>query len=128
MKAFNIKEEFNSYGWNIGFKFEITYSKSGVARIYLGSNRKTKYTVTGYGYDKESSVIATMINDLLGRQPYDKYIYGNSGNNNLNQDLNFLSGGTGLSSIKESFESIEGYKLNKIYSGVNSDVFEISFK
>lgn len=120
MKTFNIKEEFNNYGWNTGFKFEITYSKSGVARIYLGSNRKTKYFASGYGYDKESSVIATMINDLLGEQNYNPNIYGNRNG--------FLSGGTGLSSIKESFESIEGYKLNKIYSGVNSDVYEISFK
>ena len=120
MKTFNIKEEFNNYGWNIGFKFEITYSKSGVARIYLGSNRKTKYTATGYGYDKESSVIATMINELLGKQNYNPNIYGNRNG--------FLSGGTGLSSIKESFESVEGHKLNKIYSGVNSNVYEISFK
>jgi hypothetical protein len=56
----------------------------------------------------------------LGKQNYNPNIYGNRNG--------FLIGGTGFSSIKESFESIEGYKINKIYSGVNSDVYEISFK
>ena len=117
--VFNLKEVFNNYGWSKGFKFEILYSKSGVARIYLGS-RKTNYKASGYGYDKESTVLSNMINDLLGNQSYNSNIYGNK--NGL------LSYGVGFSSIKDSFESVAGYKLNKIYSGVNSDIYEINFK
>jgi len=119
MSTFNLKEVFNDYGWSKGFKFEIVYSKQGVACIYIG-DRKTSYTAGGYGYDKESSVIATMINDLIGEQKYNKKIYGNNGK--------FLSGGTGFSSIKESFEYKRGFKLEGLYSGFNSDVYQVTFK
>lgn len=120
MQTFNLKEIFSAgYGWENGFKFEIVYSKNGVARIYAG-DRKTKYTAGGYGYDKKSSVLATMINDLIGKQPYNENIYGNR--------TGFLSGGVGFSSIKESFESVNGFKLDEIYSGFNGQVFEITFK
>lgn len=115
---FNVKEVFNQYNWDKGFKFEIIFSKSNVARIYI-NNRKTKYTAGGYGYDKISSVIATMINDLIGTQPYNLDVYGNRNG--------FLSHGTGFESIQESFESIEGNELKQIYSGLNSNVYEIKF-
>ena len=118
MKTFNIKEVFNQYGWNKGFKFEIIYSRSGVARIYI-NDRKTKYSASGYGYDKESTVLSNMINDLVGAKSYDSNIYGNR--NGL------LSYGVGFDSIKKSFESIEGNKLIKLYSGLKSDVYEIIF-
>ena len=118
MKAINIKEEFNQYGWNKGFKFEIAYSRNGVARIYI-NDIKTKYSALGYGYDKESTVLSNMINDLIGTQNYDSNIYGNR--NGL------LSYGVGFESIKKSFESIEGNKLNCLYYGVNSNVYEIIF-
>lgn len=118
MKTFNIKEEFNQYGWNKGFKFEIVYSKSGVARIFI-NDRKTKYYASGYGYDKESTVLSNMINDLIGVQNYNNEIYGNR--NGL------LSYGVGFDSIKKSFESIEGNKLNRLYYGVNSNIYEITF-
>lgn len=70
-----------------------------------------------------------MINDLIGEQSYNKDIYGNSCNysNNI-KETGILCGGTGFDSIKESFESIEGYKLSQIYSGKNSNVYEIVFK
>ena len=60
-----------------------------------------------------------MVNDLIGKQDYNPNIYGN-GNG-------FLSGGTGLNSITESFESVNGYKLTKLYSGKYSNVYEIKF-
>lgn len=61
-----------------------------------------------------------MINDLIGEQSYNQNIYGNR--NGL------LSSGVGFDSIKESFESLNnGSKLNKIYSGLNSSVFEVIF-
>jgi hypothetical protein len=110
-----IKE--NKSYWN-DFKFEIKYSKSGVARIFV-SDRQTNYKASGYGYDKESSVIANMINDIIGKQKYNKSIYGSY--------AGFLSGGTGFDSIKRSFEYKRGCKLNKIYSGVDSDVYYIKF-
>ena len=116
---FNLKEVFNFYGWNNGFKFEIIFSNSGVARIYIG-DRKTKYNANGYGYDKVSTVISNMINDLIGVQSYNKNIYGNSDGK--------LSYGVGFDSIKESFESVENYKQSRIYSGLNSSVYEVKFK
>ena len=118
--TFNLKEVFNKgYGWDKGFEFEIVLSRTGVARIYVG-DRMTSYKAGGYGYCKESSVIARMINDLIGVQQYDSNIYGNRDG--------FLSDGTGFDSIKRSFESVDGYKLEKLYSGLNSKVYSISFK
>ena len=127
-QTFNLKEVFNQgYSQSKGFKFEIVYSNSGMARIYV-NDIKTKYVTGGYGYDKESSCISNMINDLISKQPYSKDIYGNTCNySNNTESTGLLCGGTGLSSIKESFESIDGNKLNKIYSGKNSEVFEIVF-
>ena len=129
MKTWDLKKAFNEncYGWNKGFKFEITFSNSGVARIFIG-DRKTKYTAGGYGYDKVSTVISNMINDLIDKQPYNKEVYGNTGNYNKDKELHLLSGGVGFGSIKDSFESIDGNKLVSIYSGVNSSVYEITFK
>ena len=120
MKTFNLKELFKdkSYGWNKGFKFEIIFSNSGVARIYVG-DRNTSYKARGYGYDKTSTVIAKMINDLIGVQDYNSEFYGNRDG--------FLSSGTSFEAIKNSFESIKGNKLEAIYSGKNSTVYNIVF-
>lgn len=117
MATYNLKKDFKDY-WSNGFKFDVTYSKSGIARICIG-DRQTSYKAGGYGYCKESSVIASMINDLIGVQPYNSNIYGN-----LN---GLLCSGVGFSSIKDSFESVAGYKLDKLYSGLNSDVYQIKF-
>lgn len=117
--VFNLKNVFNeSYGWNKGFDFEIVWGKTGTARVWI-NDRKTSYTAGGYGYDKESAVIATMINNLLGEQSYDEKIYGNR--------KGFLSGGVGFDSIKKSFESVKGYELEKLYSGQQSNVYKIKF-
>ena len=129
MRTFDLKKQFSdkNYGWDKDFKFEIIFSNSGVARIYI-NDRKTKYNANGYGYDKVSSVIASMINDLVGMQPYNSEIYGNSGNYKKECETEFhLNGGVGFSSIKDSFESIAGTELNQIYSGKNSNVYEIKF-
>ena len=128
MQTFNLNKQFTEgYGWTKDFKFEIVFSNSGAARIFI-NDRKTKYSASGYGYDKISSVIATMINDLIGKQPYNPTIYGNSGNYKKEDETEFfLSSGVGFNYIKESFESIEGNSLNQIYSGKNSNVYEIKF-
>ena len=129
MKNFNLKELFEDkdYGWNKGFKFEIIFSNSGVARIFI-NDRKTKYYASGYGYDKTSAVIASMVNDLIGKQPYNFEIYGNGGNYKKEGETEFfLSSGVGFSSIKDSFESIKGNELNQIYSGKNSNIYQIKF-
>ena len=129
MQTFDIKNRFTDkiYGWNKGFKFEIIFSNSGAARIYI-NDRKTKYNANGYGYDKTSSVIASMVNDLLGAQPYNFEIYGNSGNYKKEGETEFhLSSGVNFDSIKKSFESITGNELNQIYSGKNSNIYEIKF-
>ena len=125
MKQFNIKSVFKEY-WSKGFKFHIKWSNTGVARIFIG-DRPTKYKASGYGYCKESSVIATMINDLIGEQPYNPDTYGNSGNYNKDKSLYHLSGGVGFGSIQESFQSLEGAKLTKLYSGSDFNVYEITF-
>ena len=128
MQTLDLKKQFTEgYGWSKDFKFEIIFSNSGVARIYI-NDKKTKYKAAGYGYDKTSTVLAKMINDLIGEQPYNPTIYGNSGNYKKEGETEFhLSGGVGFSSIKESFESISGNELNQIYSGKNSSIFEIKF-
>ena len=130
MQTFDLKKLFTdkNYGWDKDFKFEIIFSNSGVARIYI-NDKKTKYKAAGYGYDKISSVIASMVNDLIGLQPYNFEIYGNSGNYKKEGETEFYlsSGGVGFSSIKESFESIAGNELNQIYSGKKSDIYEIKF-
>ena len=119
MQTFNLKEVMKKMPehWN-NFKFEIIFSKSGVTRIYI-NDRKTKYNAGGWGYDKISTVISNMINDIINIQDYDAIIYGNR--NGL------LSYGVGFSSTKESFESLKGCRLNEIYSGLNSIVYEITF-
>ena len=129
MRTFDLKKLFTdkNYGWNEGFKFEIIFSNSGVARIFI-NDRKTKYSTSGYGYDKMSSVIASMVNDLIGEQPYNSEIYGNSGNYKKEGETEFyLSSGVNFDSIKKSFESIAGNELNQIYSGKNSNIYEIKF-
>lgn len=127
MKQFNIKEVFKEYGWNKGFKFHIKWNNSGTARIFI-NDRPTKYKAGGYGYCKESSVIATMINDLIGDQPYNPEVYGNSGNYSKDKSLHHLSqSGVGFTSIQDSFQSLEGAKLDKIYWGEGLNVYEITF-
>jgi len=123
MSIFNLKEVVinNPNHWH-DFKFEIKYSKNRVARIYI-SDRRTKYVAGGGGYDKESSVISSMINDLIGAQKYNKKIYGSSCN--YKNGKGFLSGGVGFSSVAESFNYKRGCKLTKIYNGYDSDVYKI---
>ena len=116
MKTFNLKEARAEYGgWDI-IKFEVVYSNKGVARIYI-NDRKTKYNASGYGYCKESSVIAEMINDLIEVQAYNPEVYGNR-NGLLSQ------GGVGVSSLQESLKSI-GVSLEQIYSGKDSNVYKL---
>ena len=110
-------------------QFEIIYSNSGVARIFIG-NRKTSFNAGGYGYCKESSVIASFINELIGYQNYDKNIYGNSGVYNSKTKKRYLykrklDGGTGFSSIESSFNSLVGCKLIKLYNGFNSSIYSL---
>ena len=114
---FNIKEMVESTTMWRKFEFEVLYSSSGVARIYI-NHRKTKYNVGGYGYDKESAVIAQMINDLTTDITYNKKIYGNNGKA-------LCQGGCGFSSIAESFNNKRGNKLVKIYSGFKTDVYSL---
>lgn len=112
MSTINVKELGHT------FKFEINYNR--VARIWVG-DKKTPYIASGYGYDKASTVIANMINNLIGTQPYNTEIYGSF--------AGLLSPGTGFRSIKESFESIEGNKLDFIYEGSRgSEIYEITLR
>jgi len=113
---FNLKRLLNVMDVWKTFKFSVEYNKKGGVRIYV-NDKKTKYYVKGYGYDKLSAVIAKMVNDLIGKQPYNKNIYGNDGK--------YLSeNGVGLMPIIESLFTIN-VKLEEIYAGKSYDVFEI---
>ena len=128
MQTFDLKKQFTEgFGWTKDFKFEIIFSNSGAARIFI-NDKKTIYKAAGYGYDKTSSVIASMVNDLINLQPYNPTIYGNSGYYKKEGETVFhLSSGVNFDSIKKSFESIAGNELTQIYSGKNSNVYEIKF-
>lgn len=116
MKTFDLKEARLEYGdWDI-IKFEVVYSNKSAARIYI-NDRKTKYNAGGYGYCKESSVIAEMVNDLIEVQAYNPEVYGNR-NGLLSQ------GGVSVSSLQKSLKSI-GVNLEQIYSGKNSNVYRL---
>jgi len=114
----NIKELFNKELKD--FKFHIKYTNSG-CRIWIGSN-KTKYYAGGYGYDKESSVLAKMINDLIGKKNY-----GNAYTGRFNIGKRFLSSGIGFEAIKQALNNI-GIKLEKVYNGYDFDLYYIDFK
>ena len=122
----DLKSIFNSYGWNEGFKFSLEIEGKSSLRVYVGG-RKTPYVTKGCGYDMVSSVIAQMINDLIGEQPYDSSIYGNTRNYSSNTSAKgLLCGGTGFSSNRDSFESLgEGFKLFYVYEGRDYTVYEV---
>ena len=113
---FNLKKLVNTIDVWKDFKFSVEYNKKGGVRIYV-NDRKTKYYVKGYGYDKSSAIIAKMVNDLIGKQSYDKNVYGNDGK--------YLSeNGVGLMPIIESLFTIN-VNLEEIYAGKSYDIFEI---
>jgi len=118
MAFFNLKKEFEK-GYCRKFKFHIKYGTTGVARIWI-NDRKTKYFVNGYGYDKESSVIAEMINDLISFKDYGDYYTGGGTGERL------ISHGIGFDSLKGAFEYIGG-KLEKLYWCNDIYVYEINF-
>jgi hypothetical protein len=98
------------------FVFDVRYSKNGVARIYI-NDTKTPIHAGGYGYCKESAVLADFINLLCEWQEYDTSVYGNR--NGL------ISGGVGVESVKASFESIPGNKLSRIYWSDQASVYKL---
>ena len=98
------------------FVFDVRYSKNGVARIYI-NDTKTPIHAGGYGYCKESTVLADFINLLCEWQEYDTNVYGNR--NGL------INGGVGVESVKASFESIPGNKLNRIYWSDQASVYKL---
>ena len=112
---FNLKELVNTMEVWRKFKFSVEFNRNG-ARIYVG-NKKTKYFVKGYGYDKTSALIGRMVNDLIGEQAYNKEVYGNDG-------MYLSEGGVGIDSIITSLKTI-GIELKYIYSGKLYNVFEI---
>lgn len=95
--------------WKKGFQFEVKYSKRGIARIYVNGN-KTKFLASRWAYNKESYVIAEMINDLAWGQNYN--------------GMRWLDYNADFAEIKAIFESLEGNKLNKLG---DSNFYEICF-
>jgi hypothetical protein len=101
-------------------------------------NYKDKYTVSGCGYDKESSVIANMLNDIFlnllihnldkilkykndNKLPYGIRFYKNNG------CLPKFEGGIGISCYNEIFDFL-GYEFKKVSSGKTFDVYAINIK
>jgi len=114
--AFNLKEVFEESKYWRNFRFEVNLN--GMVRIYIG-DRRTKYVAGGGGYDKISTVIAHMVNDLVGIQEYDPKEYGHYKGS--------LSSGVGFEALKKAFESIDGNKIDMLYYGRNSNIYEITF-
>lgn len=104
---FDIKKVFNEYGdmWK-EFKFEVLFNNKGNCRINVEGGRVTKYYAGGYGYDRESAVIANMINDLMGKV--------------------VVTDGS-VEGIIKQFNKIDGCHLEKIFNGKNVNVYDIKF-
>lgn len=104
---FDIKKVFDEYGdmWK-EFKFEVLFNKKGNCRIHVEGGRTTKYYAGGYGYNKEATVIANMINDLMGK--------------NVVTD-------SSVKGIIEQFNKINDCNIKEIFNGKNGNVYDIRF-
>ena len=97
-------------------KFHIKF-RNGNQRIYI-NNMKTEYYAGGHGYEKSSSVISMLINDLLGAMNYkNAYTGSRSG-------IRMLSNGIGIDAVINALENI-GSHLEFIYYGDSFDVYEL---
>jgi len=94
-----------------------TKFRNGNPRIYINS-MKTKYYAGGSGYEKSSSVIAMLINDLLGSIDYkNAYTGSRSG-------IRMLNSGIGIDTVINALDTI-GAKLVIVYCGDDFDVYEL---
>lgn len=109
------------------------YVPKAVANIYYedGSFLNTDtYTVSGYGYCKESAVIAEFFNDFLKYKLWD--LEGNVPENvpyglRLNYKYNpYFDSGIGVSSLENIIKFLGG-KMEKVASAERLDVYRISF-
>ena len=109
------------------------YLPKAVANIYYedGSFLNTDtYTVSGYGYCKESAVIAEIFNDFLKYKMWD--LEGNIPENvpyGLRLDYLYnpsIYYGIGVSSLEGIIEFLGG-KMEKVASAKRLDVYRISF-
>ena len=97
-------------------KFHIKF-RNGNQRIII-NGEKTKYYAGGYGYDKASSVVSELINDLLGAMDYrNAYTGSRSG-------IRMLSNGIGIDAVINALDAI-GSNFDIIYFGDDCDVYEL---
>jgi len=97
-------------------KFHIKF-RNGNVRIVI-NNEKTKYYAGGYGYDKASSAVSELINDLLGEMDYrNAYTGSRSG-------IRMLSNGIGIDAVINALDAI-GSKLDIVYIGDDFNVYEL---
>lgn len=97
-------------------KFHIKF-KNGNARVII-NGEKTKYYAGGYGYDKASSAISELINDLLGAMNYKNSYTGSR------YGIRMLSNGIGIDAVINALETIGSY-LELIYLGDDFNVYEL---
>ena len=113
IKAEILDKECNNRKFWQNFKFEVKFGSNGVATICL-NDEKTKYNAVDYGYDKISVVIAKMINDIT----VDDCKYNNG--------KKLSESGVGMSALIDSFNNKRGCKLEYIYGGIDSIVYELT--
>ena len=107
MYNINLKERVHTDPAYREFKFHTTRSKSGVVRIFL-NDRRTEYKAGGGGYDKVSSVVALMINDIMG----DDIVSYN---------------GVGFNQIRDEFTRLRGASLDVLYTHGSTIIYHIRF-
>jgi len=107
-------------------KFDVRYSNQGVARIYI-NEYETPIYAGGYGYDKTSTVLASLLNlltkkDVIKRQRKAMKTYALS----CTHKNGLFSGGVGTSAIIESVNSLNGCELKEVYWNDVLSVFELT--
>lgn len=119
------------WGYNPHAMAEVTFNDKNSGEWRTGFYRKDGYTCSGYGYDKESTVIAEIFNDFLKYKlyreliPVDTWLNGEKGKLPYGIYLgNYRSfaGGIGTDCYYRIAEAIGG-KFEKVASGKSFDVY-----
>jgi len=102
------------------FKFHIYWNRNGGARIYRHYT-PTKISAGGYGYDRGSTVLSTLINGVIGEQDY-KYAYTDGGSGKRT-----IADGIGIEEVINTFEKLDGCSLDVLYGAKDFTVYKIKF-
>lgn len=114
LKRKDVIEKFN----NQTLIFSVKKNKSGTYRVYV-DNTPTIYHASGGGYDKESSAIAELINDLIGAQDYKNAYTGKR------RGKRYISNGIGVRAVKEALKVI-GVKLELVEENTKERIYSLT--